>query len=226
MRLPVVIGALVVLASLAAASAATAHSPHGVSTFFEVRRDARLCPSPACGGWFVSRVNRSMTDCAPRRTARECYVAELELGLLRLSAAERASLERALATGRALLRGSIVPLPRTNRWRRLLVLEGWVGYGKGTARQPIRRLEDNGVRCVTTPCFSLHASVLNGTAHEDVSGIDLDNTGAPRSVVERALNSLTTTSVLAAGPTLPADDGGRAVVAQRFWLLATRPPER
>lgn len=225
MRLPAVLVGLMAAVSIAGASAAPTDSPHGVATFFHARADQRMCPSPACGGWFVSPVNRQTTTCPGGRRARECYVAELDLGLLRLGAAERASLERALAGGRALLRGRILPVPG-RATRRLLAVEGWIGYGKTSAKQPIRRVEDNGVRCVTTPCFSLHASVLNATAHEDVSGIDLDGAGAPRSLVEQALGSLSTTSILAAGPTQPDGEGGRALVAQRFWLLATRPPER
>jgi hypothetical protein len=226
MRLPAVfVGLIAATVSIAGASAAPMASPHGVATFFGVRADQRLCPSPECGGWFVSRVNRQTTTCPGGRRARECYVAELDLGLLRLGAAERAGLERALAGGRALLRGRILPVPGRAA-RRLLAVEAWIGYGKAAPKQPIRRIEDNGVRCVTTPCFSLHASVLNGTAHEDISGIDLDGAGAPRSVVEQALGSLSTTSILAAGATVPDGEGGRTLVAQRFWLLATRPPER
>ena len=103
------------------------------------------------------------------------------------------------------------------------MLEGWVAQGVGKLRSPVRRIEDNGIRCVTEPCFSLHASVLNAVGHEDVSGIDLDGTGAPRAVVEQALSSLSTTSILVAGPTVTADGGGRTIIANRLWLRTTTP---
>ena len=54
MRVPVVIAALAALVSLAGASSAPAHSPHGTGTFFQLRTDQRLCPGPACGGWLAS----------------------------------------------------------------------------------------------------------------------------------------------------------------------------
>ena len=54
MRLPAVI-ALVVTAALAASLAGStpAHSPNGTATYFRVRPDSGMCPSPMCGGWWA-----------------------------------------------------------------------------------------------------------------------------------------------------------------------------
>ena len=48
-------------------------------TWYTVTPDARLCPSPLCGGYHVKRVNRQRTLCADGTRSPDCYVAELDL---------------------------------------------------------------------------------------------------------------------------------------------------
>ena len=48
--------------------------------YFAVRPDPRACPSPTCGGFWVTELNQAVTHCADGTTAAEaqgCYVAEL-----------------------------------------------------------------------------------------------------------------------------------------------------
>src|SRR5258705_1414233 len=48
------------------------------STYYTVRRDMRRCASPLCGGYFIRRVNQSVTRCVNKRYMPECYVASID----------------------------------------------------------------------------------------------------------------------------------------------------
>ena len=47
------------------------------STYFTMHRDQRLCPSLACGGYFVARVNHATTRCADVTEQSACYAAKV-----------------------------------------------------------------------------------------------------------------------------------------------------
>src|SRR6185312_9889456 len=47
----------------------------GGTSYYLVRPDLRRCAAPACGGYFVQRVNFPTTTCADGSSAAECYVA-------------------------------------------------------------------------------------------------------------------------------------------------------
>jgi hypothetical protein len=70
------------------------------------------------------------------------------------------------------------------------------------------RVRDNGIRCITTPCFSLTAEVLNSNqAPQDFAGLDLEGIALDTS---DALEQLGTPE-------------GLLVVARRVQLTGTRP---
>ena len=226
MRLPVWT-TLVAAAAIAAAlsGAATAHSPNGTATYFGIRPDMRLCPSPACGGWWASRVNRSVTICGNGLPGEECYAAELDLAALKLSDERRTALERAAATGTTLLRGRLERRPGSgppplDKLGVLVVTEAWLRHGRAQLRGTVFRVEDNGVRCVRAPCFSLHVSVLNTTVHQNVSSLDLAASGAGLAAVRRARAALGT-GVLVEGRVVAGPlAGGKTLRAGAFWLRA------
>jgi hypothetical protein len=227
MRLPSVI-TLVVTAGLAAALAgsAAAHSPNGTATYFRVRPDMRLCPSPACGGWWAHRVNRSITICSSGLPGEECYAAGLDLTTLKLTDERRTALERAIATGTTLLRGRLERRPGSgppplDKLGILVATEAWLRYGHGRLGGSVFRVEDNGVRCVRAPCFSLHVSVLNTTVHQDVSSLDLRISGASPAAVRRARAALARTGVIVEGRVgAGARAEGKTLRAGVFWLRA------
>jgi hypothetical protein len=49
----------------------------GTGTFFTVRQDLRECVFPACGGWFASALNQTVTHCAGGQDAGACYASLL-----------------------------------------------------------------------------------------------------------------------------------------------------
>jgi hypothetical protein len=45
--------------------------------YFSIQQDLRRCASPLCGGFYVSQLNASTTECADGLKQSMCYVAEL-----------------------------------------------------------------------------------------------------------------------------------------------------
>jgi hypothetical protein len=226
MRLPLLL-ALVLTSTLATtlAGTATAHSPNGTATYVRVRPDPRMCPSPMCGGWWARRVNRDTIVCGNGMVSPECYAADLDVSALKLSEEQRASLDQALAAGTPLLRGrlvrgSVVGPPPSNRLDVISVTEVWLRSGRARTAGVVYRVEDNGVRCVRAPCFSLHASVLNATQHRDLSSLALPASGASAGAIRRALAALDDSGVIVEGRVVATGDGGRTLRASAFWLQA------
>ena len=83
----------------------------------------------------------------------------------------------------------------------------------------VHGLRDSGIRCVTTPCFSIRASLLNTSRFVNASDIDLSRTGAPRSERLKALAAVMSgPGVLASGRIRRARGGGRTFVATQFYV--------
>jgi hypothetical protein len=214
MRAWAIIAAVAALAALGTAARATPGAP--AATYYVVRPDPRLCPSPLCGGVWARRVNRPLTRCADGTAARECYVAA--------TAGIPEKLWSALA-GSLLVRGRIVQAG----------IEGFPGLGRldaGAAWRPAGprppagttfRVVDTGIRCVATPCFSLRAEVLEAGRRRMLSDLDLAGVGAAEGDLRRALLALPGRGVLVTGTVRRVPDAGPAgagqvLAASQLWL--------
>jgi hypothetical protein len=178
------------------------------STHYVVRVDPRLCPSPLCGGYWVSLANRSRTRCHDGLHRPRCYVAS----------AWPAS--RAIHDG-ALVQGGIS----------VQSFPGFGGLGLFIAtdvRNPLGpapsgsffRLRDIGVRCVREPCFSIRAFRLNGRSTTMVSGLDLSRIGLPPEHDARL--ALFGDGLFAAGRIVSTHDGGRVFRAARIYVRGSK----
>lgn len=183
------------------------------------REDPRLCPSPACGGIWLKAVNGAAANCG-RPRGHECYVT----GLTRVGADPVTEGRlRALVTEA----GSLVLGNMTNAdvqgfpdLRALRVAGVWRPASTRRPKGSVRLLRDNGVRCVTTPCFSVTATTLNTARATTLSAIDLRSTGASRAAMRRAERLVTGPGLRAAGTIARAADGGRTFVATQVYLPA------
>jgi hypothetical protein len=216
-------------ALVAGALPAAADPPREVSSYYLARADPRLCPSPKCGGLWVRLVNKSRTTCGDGSVRRECYVAVVHLSLLHLGERRAMRLGQLITAGRALVRGKLVPEEVEDfTLDGLVVSEIWAA--SSSARKPtgtFRKLTDNGVRCVTTPCFSVHAATLNGPRHAEVSGFDLAASGARAAERSAAVRRISKQGLIVAGRVVRVPDAGlagpgRTVVASQFYVHATR----
>jgi hypothetical protein len=216
------IGTLVATALLLSGTpAAPGEEAAGAGSYYLARADPRLCPSPMCGGIWVGLLNTSATSCGDGARQKECYAASADLSRLRVDEKGRVQLQQLIAEGRAVARGRLVRglvegFPELDTF---VVSEVWTASSSlGRARGAVRRLRDSGIRCITTPCFSIRATVLNTGRSENVSSVDLTKTGASRSERRRALGDVDVRGLLAAGRIVRLRDGGRAFVATQFYV--------
>jgi hypothetical protein len=169
-----------------------ADSAASTATHFVARFDVRRCAWPFCGGYWVHRVNRTSTRCADGRFASECYVAELDASAIGLSGDETSSLSASFGSGRAVIEGTIRTVTNGSLSYAVMHAEhGWVAANDAVADDVFYSLEDDGIRCVRAPCFSIDEQKLNSTIDRTISDLDLDLVGltdAQRDAVGPALS--------------------------------------
>ncbi len=205
------------IAATAFAVAAGAGAGSGTATtpvHYLVRPDLRMCPSPMCGGVWVRRVNHATTRCVDGASRSECYAASI---------VPRSAAAGDIVLGRLLLDESTGD-PRLGK----LVAAGvWTQTGEPARRAPVYRVVDTGVRCVTAPCFSYRATLLERDRVLRLSDVDTTRVDLPPDTRRRILPSLSRGGILAAGtvravPNAGPAGTGRVLVAVQVWLRAPR----
>ena len=143
------------------------------STYYQVRRDLRRCVSPLCGGYWVRRTNFSTTRCLDGGYRSECYVAGVNLSPLGLEPDAESRLASDVDAGTAVLRGTLVAGPTFNgsRLADFRASEGWKALSSAAPTGTFYKVTDSGIRCITTPCPSLHAAKLNSTVSTNLTAI-------------------------------------------------------
>ena len=194
------------------------------ATVYSVRVDPRMCPSPMCGGFWAGRVNWKLTPCLTGVARAACYAATVDLSALTAPARLRA--QPALPSGRALVEGAFAHYGSTfPQLAKLVAARVWLSVGAQQEAGTIYRVIDTGLRCIRAPCFSLRATVVNGTRSVTLSALDLAGSGATPATISRAHALLARGGVLVSGTvrTLAGTriaDPGRAFAATRLWLPA------
>lgn len=184
-----------------------------VDEIFQVAPDPRLCPSPMCGGAWVSEVNRRLTVCADGQEREVCYVA--------------AVVGRGQPPGVApmLARGHVEPW--TYEWfgnlGALVTSARWPAATGAPPSGAFYHVRDNGIRCFTHPCFSYDAALLNLGDRTTVSDVDLSKVGATPEQLVMAQQALAGRGLLLAGNIEPQPNAGpagegRLLVATQFYL--------
>ena len=180
---------------------------------YVVRHDPRLCPSPLCGGYWVTIANGARTHCLDGLRHPRCYVADAVWtdGEPFGDIPEEALVRGAMDTGRDDL-------------GELVVSAVYAPAGQATASGGFYRVKDTGIRCVRAPCFSYRVSQVNGVTRVMVSSLDLDAAQATPKAVARARAAVGTKNGLyARGRFAPTPDGGRVFRALRLYLRETQP---
>lgn len=203
-----------------------AFNPQG---FYLARQDFRKCAFPMCGGMFVKSVNSNYTLCADGKRAKECYVA-LEnynkLGFDPFSALANNNLNTQL-----LLQGSIgkVKDPNVGVIAEFTASAAYRAANDSEPAGTFYGIEDKGIRCITTPCFSLNEYKLNSRTQRTISDVDLSKVKADEKDVANAYLLLGDGEVLpAAGTNVSVrqlNGKGVKMVANQFYLPVTAPVE-
>jgi len=198
-------------------------------TFYIVtRRDVRKCAAPACGGFFVQRVNQDTTTCADGKAEKECYVGTVDLAALKLEAVGANEFLEAFGQRHALVRGSIVAGGDKNfaEVGALVVSEGWSGRAGAEPKGEFLRVRGIHAKCSGLPCPSASGFRLNTGWQALFAGIDLAASGAPQEAQdagnlamyetpEGILAAVTTSEVTGPNGTM------KSLVASEFYTRAT-----
>jgi hypothetical protein len=196
------------------------------STYYQLRPDLRRCASPLCGGFFMRRVNQSSTRCADGSLRSECYVAELELDELGLSAEQQQKL--LLNSTAFLLRGRIVPAVIEGfRLARFDASEAWGGHSGGKPSGTFYRAHNLGIVCIDFPCPSYQGQKLNSApAPFSLASVDLTPVSEDPSDGSEQLRR--PQGLLVAGKlvTVSGPRGrARGLVASEYYLPFPRPAQ-
>lgn len=199
----------VAISTAAGVSAARADSRAENSTYYLLSPDLAMCPT--CGSGVVAkRVNRS-----------QVVPADLDLAAVELDPEELALFQDAVQRGNALVRGDIAPnAAAPYPFYVLHVSEVWLPATPGAPAGRFFRVRDNGIVCITTPCFSLDRAPLNTWWHAALSGLDLLGVGADEAALLAAQQALFSSSLIVSGRVQRGADRGVELHASQFFLRA------
>ncbi|MBM2823100.1 MAG: hypothetical protein HW413_1846 [Thermoleophilia bacterium] len=205
---------------LAGASPGTALPPPVLArSIYVVQPDPRLCPSPLCGGYWVSRANHARTRCHDGLLRPRCYVA------IAVSTLTRKPLVTGLPAN-ALVRAAIGPwtFEGFGELGAVAVAEIWRPVTQDQPTGGFFRLRDIGIRCIRAPCFSFRAWRLNRSYRVTVSDVDLGPARlAPKTLKQAEAALIAPEGLLASGGITRTTDGGRSFTASQVFLRIAQP---
>jgi hypothetical protein len=144
--------------------------------FFTARPDYRKCAAPLCGGYFVKSVNKKLTQCVNGTLQPECYVSSITYdgGTVNYRGGV-GNITPLLLIGRIEQRYSIDFISSA-------VFVAKAAFRSATdksATQKFYGVTNNGIVCITTPCFSYDQVLLNSTNRvTQLSDVNLEMSGA------------------------------------------------
>lgn len=197
------------------------------------RADMRKCLSPVCGGFYVKAINQSKTQCADGKFRAECYVSELYDQALVWDPDTQTSVSSLFQQEHAIVSGQLLNTPfREMAVPKLAVSQVWQSASdKRNPRSPMQAyywLKDNGIRCITTPCFNLDVRVLNSQKLATrIASFDLSATGVSQKVQNAALEKLGSDGLIIAGrvktikQSAKVKQSSKQIVADAFYVATT-----
>jgi hypothetical protein len=200
----------------------------GAFTFYNLIADTRACSlnSPAgCGtGFFVSRANRSSTQCGRGTAQSQCKVTEIDWSGTAFPASVAQGYEDGLGEGRPLLvKGNVVPTA-DDRGLSFAVTEVWWTSNPEFVDGVFTLVKDNGIRCVRAPCPSLTERRLNSNLSAQITGLEFGDSSASQDEIDLARNQLYGADGLVVVGYRDYDNlGGKTRTVNRFFIKAPVP---
>lgn len=191
-------------------SAGTDFDPLDYYTF---RQDTRKCAYPRCGGIFVKAVNKKSTRCTDGAARKECYIAEIDnprninlgtAGLLH-GQVKKKRFQGAGNLGKFVLQAAYSPVTDITPEKDDI----FVG------------LENNGIVCITTPCFSYDEYLLNSNKLRPLSNVDLASLGVIESLLANLYQALSSEVLIASGINMQVSEAtgtGLSFIAKQAYL--------
>lgn len=158
----------------------------GTYTYFAITADTRKCAAPACGGYNLTRLNRTTTVCVDHASAPSCYVPVLDWSESGLVATEQ---DKLVAAARAtsspdaavvgIVRGRFAPTNDTPQPQlgRFIVTEAWVTEGATDPQGVFVKVADAGIKCFASPCESMVERALNSSRSANIAAVDYATAG-------------------------------------------------
>jgi len=197
-------------------------------TFYNLLPDNRACSlnsPPDCGrGFFVSRVNRTTTQCGRGTPQAMCKVETIDWTGTAMPASVAKGYEDDLRSGKPLLvRGTVAPSP-DDRGLVVEVTEIWVTSKPEWVEGVFTLVKDNGIRCITAPCPSFTERRLNSNLSANISSVDFGDSGASQDEIDRAYSSMYGgDGVVVVGYRYTDSAGGKGRTANKFFTKAPVP---
>ncbi|MBL9018375.1 MAG: hypothetical protein JNL83_29585 [Myxococcales bacterium] len=195
-------------------------------TYYELRVDDRRClvADGECGvGFYAARVNRTATQCGRGPMQPECKVFAIDWRGTAMPASVAMSYEDRVRAGEHLVvRGSVVPAANDASLS-LAVTEIWVGNEKEPGAGVFALVKDNGIRCVRAPCPSLTEQKLNSNLSAQLTGVELEASGASDDQLSRAYEQLYGEGLIVVGYRDYDSLGGKTRGANTFYTRAPVP---
>ncbi len=139
-------------------------------SYFTIRPDYRRCVSPICGGWFVNAVNLRAMKCLNGSVQQECYVGTDKINIPGLSTTQTAELRQAMSESKVLIQGN---LSDRVAYGLLQINNAWLSASDQPPKGRFVSVTDNGIRCITHPCPSYDAQILNRRFVKSLASFDL-----------------------------------------------------
>lgn len=156
-------------------------APFDPFDYYEARPDFRKCASPMCGGIFVKRLNHIWTHCPDGSFDRECYIGDVNWDAIGGYPFEQ------LDRGPVVLQGQIGKSDNPFQDLGLFTAENaWQGIGTRGSFGRYFAVINNGIVCITSPCFSFDLYTLNSKKTRAISSIDLERSGASEKEINEA----------------------------------------
>ena len=151
---------------------AWAQSTDIAGSYYTVEPDYRKCPSPYCGGWWLTKVNiytvtnDSVLDASVAPIVpNPIYVVNIDYKALGLTDKQILEFENNIRLGRGFIRGVLRPYPTPifdrTRLQTLAATGTWVAANDNVAYGPYMNVRSTGIVCITTPCPYYEVSILN-----------------------------------------------------------------
>lgn len=166
------------LTAVVAGSVDVGFDPNG---YYLARQDYRKCAAPLCGGIFIKPVNNGRLICHDGRVSSECYIGTPDWSKLGFN--PFAELNSSNLNGQLLLQGEVDYSVELGRF---LARDALAPTGKARTKGTYFGVENNGLMCISSPCFSFDEYTLNSKRVQKISDINLTRTGASEKDIQKA----------------------------------------
>lgn len=195
-------------------------------TYFRQRPDVGACTADHCS-FFVSRANRSFTNCLRGQGSYDECEVDIDLTGTGMPASVQASYrERLWNEEKILLRGELSENADHTKTV-LVVTELWIPQSGGAwwpSEGTYVRLKDNGLRCITAPCPSIGEQRINSSRGANIHTFDLLPTGADDEAVGRAEEAIYSgDGVIVVGERYTTSNEAKGRRAEELYLKAPVP---